>query len=107
MVTGGMAIVDALVANGVDTVFGLPGAQLYPLFDALQQRSEIVTIFMNRATRVVVQIDWLIPALRGKHGTMVMALAQPLQIIHAQTMHKDEELAARCLRWLECLPLLA
>ncbi|HJU31061.1 MAG TPA: thiamine pyrophosphate-dependent enzyme [Hyphomicrobiaceae bacterium] len=37
--TGGMAIVDALVANGVDTVFGLPGAQLYALFDALQQRS--------------------------------------------------------------------
>ena len=27
--TGGMAIVEALIANGVDTVFGLPGAQLY------------------------------------------------------------------------------
>jgi acetolactate synthase I/II/III large subunit len=38
--TGGMAIVEALVANGVDTVFGLPGAQLYPLFDALQQRAD-------------------------------------------------------------------
>src|SRR5262249_52354377 len=39
LVTGGMAIVDALIANGVDTVFGLPGAQLYGLFDALAQRS--------------------------------------------------------------------
>jgi acetolactate synthase I/II/III large subunit len=38
--TGGMAIVEALIANGVDTVFGLPGAQLYPLFDALQQKSD-------------------------------------------------------------------
>ena len=28
--TGGEAIVRALVANGVDTVFGLPGAQMYP-----------------------------------------------------------------------------
>jgi len=37
--TGGMAIVEALIDNGVDAVFGLPGAQLYPLFDALQQRS--------------------------------------------------------------------
>lgn len=37
--TGGMAIVEALIANGVDTVFGLPGAQMYPLFDALQQHS--------------------------------------------------------------------
>jgi acetolactate synthase I/II/III large subunit len=36
--TGGMAIVEALIANGVDTLFGLPGAQLYALFDALQQR---------------------------------------------------------------------
>jgi acetolactate synthase I/II/III large subunit len=40
--TGGMAIVEALVANGVDTVFGLPGAQLYPLFDALAQRGDQV-----------------------------------------------------------------
>lgn len=39
MLTGGMAIVEGLIANGVDAVFGLPGAQLYPLFDALQQRS--------------------------------------------------------------------
>jgi acetolactate synthase-1/2/3 large subunit len=38
--TGGMAIVEALIANGVDRVFGLPGAQLYPLFDALQRRSD-------------------------------------------------------------------
>ena len=40
--TGGMAIVEALIANGVDTVFGLPGAQLYPLFDALAQRGDQV-----------------------------------------------------------------
>src|SRR5262245_39567046 len=38
--TGGMAIVETLIANGVDTVFGLPGAQLYALFDALQQKSD-------------------------------------------------------------------
>jgi acetolactate synthase I/II/III large subunit len=40
--TGGMAVVEALIANGADTVFGLPGAQLYALFDALQQRSETI-----------------------------------------------------------------
>ena len=40
--TGGMAIVEALVANGVEVVFGLPGAQLYPLFDALQQKSDAI-----------------------------------------------------------------
>jgi acetolactate synthase I/II/III large subunit len=40
MTTGGAAIADALLANGIDTVFGLPGAQLYPFFDALQQRAD-------------------------------------------------------------------
>lgn len=36
--TGGDAIIDAVIANGVDTVFGLPGAQIYPLFDAAERR---------------------------------------------------------------------
>lgn len=35
--TGGEAIVEGLLAHGVDTVFGLPGAQIYGLFDALQR----------------------------------------------------------------------
>src|SRR6266480_3564464 len=35
--TGGEAIVNGLVAHGVDTVFGLPGAQVYGLFDAFHQ----------------------------------------------------------------------
>jgi acetolactate synthase-1/2/3 large subunit len=43
--TTGEAIVDTLIANGVDTVFGLPGAQTYPLFDALyRRRDEIRTV---------------------------------------------------------------
>jgi acetolactate synthase-1/2/3 large subunit len=32
--TGGEALVDGLIAHGVDTVFGLPGAQIYGVFDA-------------------------------------------------------------------------
>ena len=35
--SGGEAIVSGLVAHGIDTVFGLPGAQIYGLFDAFQQ----------------------------------------------------------------------
>lgn len=33
--TAGRAIIDAARANGTTTIFGLPGAQTYPLFDAL------------------------------------------------------------------------
>lgn len=42
--TGGEAVVRAAQANGVDTVFGLPGAQIYPLFDALARSPNIRTI---------------------------------------------------------------
>ena len=35
--TGGEAIVSGLVAHGIDAVFGLPGAQVYGLFDAFHQ----------------------------------------------------------------------
>jgi acetolactate synthase-1/2/3 large subunit len=41
--TGGEALVDALQLHGVDTLFGLPGAQMYGFFDALA-RSPIRTI---------------------------------------------------------------
>ena len=33
--SGGKAIVEAARANGMKTLFGVPGAQIYPLFDAL------------------------------------------------------------------------
>ena len=33
--SGGGAIVEAARANGMTTLFGVPGAQIYPLFDAL------------------------------------------------------------------------
>ena len=47
-VSGGRAIVDALIANGVDTVFGLPGAQTYPFFDALALSVEHIRTFSAR-----------------------------------------------------------
>ena len=42
--TGGEAMVRAAQANGIDTVFGLPGAQTYPMFDALYNLPEIKTV---------------------------------------------------------------
>jgi acetolactate synthase-1/2/3 large subunit len=48
IMTGGMAIVEALIANDVDTVFGLPGAQLYALFDAFEQRKARLRIIVAR-----------------------------------------------------------
>ncbi|MDC0196409.1 thiamine pyrophosphate-binding protein [Gammaproteobacteria bacterium] len=45
MMSGGEAIVQSLLQNNVNTVFGIPGAQTYPIFDALARvQSRIKTI---------------------------------------------------------------
>ncbi len=46
--TAGEAIVAALEANGVCTIFGLPGVQMYPLFDALYQRKQTIRTVASR-----------------------------------------------------------
>ena len=42
--TGGEAMLRAAIANGIDTVFGLPGAQVYPLFDAIYRSPDVNAI---------------------------------------------------------------
>ena len=46
--SGGEAIVDALIRNGVDTVFGIPGVQLDPLFDALYDAQNSIRVIHTR-----------------------------------------------------------
>jgi len=46
--TGGMALADALVANGVDTVFSLPGLQLDHLFNAFHDRKDDLRVIQTR-----------------------------------------------------------
>jgi acetolactate synthase-1/2/3 large subunit len=43
-ITGGEAMLRAAVANGIDTIFGLPGAQVYPLFDAIYRSPDVKAI---------------------------------------------------------------
>lgn len=42
--TGGEAMIRAAKANGTDTIFGLPGAQIYPMFDAIYRDPDIKSI---------------------------------------------------------------
>lgn len=37
-ISGGEALIAQTLRNGVDTIFGLPGAQTYPMFDAMARR---------------------------------------------------------------------
>lgn len=47
-VTGGQAIVDAISAHDVDTVFALPGVQTYPLMDALKKAENSIRVIGPR-----------------------------------------------------------
>jgi len=46
--SGGEAIVEALIANGVETVFGIPGIQLDALFDAFYGRRDRIRVIHTR-----------------------------------------------------------
>jgi acetolactate synthase I/II/III large subunit len=46
--TGGDAIVQSLLGHGVDTVFALPGAQIYGLFDAFERAGRALRVVCPR-----------------------------------------------------------
>ncbi|MCB1741787.1 MAG: hypothetical protein KDK91_15535 [Gammaproteobacteria bacterium] len=46
--TGAQALVDSLVAHDVDTVFGIPGIQLDPLYDAFFEQSNQLRVIHTR-----------------------------------------------------------
>jgi len=46
--TGGDAIVDSLLTHGIDTIFGLPGVQMYGLFDAFARNANRLTVVNAR-----------------------------------------------------------
>jgi len=46
--TGGDTVVDSLLRYGVDTVFGLPGVQMYGLFDAFARNANRLKVIAAR-----------------------------------------------------------
>jgi acetolactate synthase-1/2/3 large subunit len=49
--TGGEAIVDALLRQGVYTGFGIPGVQTYGLYDALACAGDSIRVYGARHER--------------------------------------------------------
>ncbi len=47
-----LAVVDRLVANGIDTVFGIPGKQSLPLNEAIGKRDDIRFVVARHETAV-------------------------------------------------------
>jgi acetolactate synthase-1/2/3 large subunit len=69
--TGGEAMIRAAVANGIDTIFGLPGAQIYPMFDAIYRSSDIRAIF-SRHEQGAAYMAFGYAAATGKPGAFAV-----------------------------------
>lgn len=66
--TGGEALVEGLLAHGVDTVFALPGAQIYGLCDALARSSAVVRTVGARHEQTVGYMAFGYARASGKPG---------------------------------------
>ncbi len=54
MITGTRVILNSLIASGVDTVFGYPGGQIMPLYDALYDYSDQIRHILVRHEQAAV-----------------------------------------------------
>ena len=70
--SGGEAIVDALVRNGVDTAFGIPGVQLDPLFAALHDAQNRIRVIHTRHEQGAGYMALGYAQATGRVGTMIV-----------------------------------
>ncbi len=69
--TGGEAMLRAAIDNGINTVFGLPGAQIYPLFDAIY-RSPDVNAIISRHEQGAAYMAYGYSAATGRPGAFAV-----------------------------------
>lgn len=70
--SGGEAIVDALVRHGVDTAFGIPGVQLDPLFAALYDAQNQLRVIHTRHEQGAGYMALGYAMATGKVGTAIV-----------------------------------
>ncbi|MEM9681810.1 MAG: thiamine pyrophosphate-dependent enzyme [Pseudomonadota bacterium] len=70
--TGGQAIVQSLIRNGVDTVFGLPGVQLDHTFDAFHESQEEVRVIHTRHEQGAAYMALGYAQSTGRVGTCIV-----------------------------------
>lgn len=68
MMTGGAAIVDAILKHDVDTVFALPGVQTYPLMDALKKAEPSINVIGPRHEQTAAYMAMGYARATGKPG---------------------------------------
>jgi acetolactate synthase-1/2/3 large subunit len=75
-ITGGVAVMDALVAEGVHTIFGYPGGAIMPIYDALYDYSEQLQHILVRHEQGAIHAAQGFARASGKIG-VVFATSGP------------------------------
>lgn len=70
--TGGDALVQGLKSHGVDTVFALPGAQIYGLTDALARNADSLRVFGARHEQTSAYMAFGYARSTGKPGVFTV-----------------------------------
>lgn len=92
----GQVIVDSLLRHGVDTVFGIPGAHTYDLFDALHAVGERIRFITTRHEQAAGYLAYGYAKSTGKPG--VFSVVPGPGVLNAG--------AALCTAYGACTPLL-
>ena len=71
-VTGAENLVDTLAAEGVDTIFGLPGVQLDYIFDALYGRRNEIRVIHTRHEQATAYMAFGYAQVTGRVGTCLI-----------------------------------
>ena len=66
--SGGDALVRSLIIEGIDTVFGLPGIQLDPMFNALHDSGNAISVINSRHEQGVAYMAFGYSQSTGKVG---------------------------------------
>jgi acetolactate synthase-1/2/3 large subunit len=70
--TGAEILIDSLVAEGVDTIFGLPGLQLDYIFDAIYHRPSAIQVFHTRHEQATAYMAFGYAQASGRVGTCLV-----------------------------------
>jgi acetolactate synthase-1/2/3 large subunit len=68
--TAGEAMIESAMANGVDTLFGIPGAQIYPLFDGIHKQG--LSLIVPRHEQSAAYMAMGYAKSTGKTGTFAV-----------------------------------
>src|SRR5258706_7608559 len=76
--TTGQVMADSLIAHGVDTVFGIPGAHMYDFNDALAQRGQQLRFITTRHEQGAAYMAFGYAKSTGKVGVYTVVPGQGL-----------------------------